>query len=44
MSFIINDGVVDVVKNVSFDICFGEIFVIVGEFGSGKLVLINVLM
>ncbi|UDY84797.1 ABC transporter ATP-binding protein [Vibrio diabolicus] len=44
VSFTTNDGIVDAVKNVSFDLKAGETHSIVGESGSGKSVSTNALM
>ncbi|MDU9594392.1 MULTISPECIES: ABC transporter ATP-binding protein [Vibrio] len=44
VSFTTNDGIVDAVKNVSFDLKEGETLSIVGESGSGKSVSTNALM
>lgn len=37
-------GEVYVVKGISFDVCEGEIMVIVGEFGSGKMMMLFQIM
>lgn len=36
-------GGVEVIKNISFDICEGEICVIIGFNGVGKLLMFNVI-
>jgi len=44
VSFTTNDGIVDAVKNINFDLNAGETLAIVGESGSGKSVSSNALM
>ena len=44
VSFTTNDGMVDAVKNINFDLRSGETLAIVGESGSGKSVSSNALM
>ncbi|MBL1415535.1 MAG: ABC transporter ATP-binding protein [Moritella sp.] len=44
VSFTTNDGIVDAVKNVNFELRSGETLAIVGESGSGKSVSSNALM
>lgn len=44
VSFTTNDGIVDAVKNINFDLYAGETLAIVGESGSGKSVSTNALM
>lgn len=44
INFYIYVGEVKVICDVSFDLCKGEILVIVGELGFGKLVMICLLM
>ncbi len=44
VSFTTNDGIVDAVKNVNFELFKGETLAIVGESGSGKSVSTNALM
>ncbi|NOH72902.1 ABC transporter ATP-binding protein [Vibrio pectenicida] len=44
ISFTTNDGIVDAVKNVSFELFQGETLAIVGESGSGKSVSTNAVM
>jgi oligopeptide transport system ATP-binding protein len=44
VSFTTNDGMVDAVKNINFDLHAGETLAIVGESGSGKSVSSNALM
>lgn len=44
VSFTTNDGIVDAVKDVNFELFQGETLAIVGESGSGKSVSTNALM
>ena len=44
VSFTTNDGIVDAVKNVNFELFQGETLAIVGESGSGKSVSTNAVM
>ncbi|WP_394246727.1 ABC transporter ATP-binding protein [Vibrio profundi] len=44
VSFTTNDGIVDAVKDINFDLNAGETLAIVGESGSGKSVSSNALM